>query len=154
MEEGIDASKAKGFVDPGIGPRTVRTRVVGERFKRYSSAPGDKGSLLTEGADYPNAKAAKDALDLRNPPTVIQEVEIIRDVRAVESGIKGGAQDARQLIVPPDSYRIVSERPIRCPTRVHRRQQYFEARSRRSRDRSRLWTAGDARSSAASPIQA
>jgi hypothetical protein len=113
VEEGIDPSKAKGFIDSGIGPRTVRTRVVGERFKRYSGASGDKGSFLTEGADYPNAKAAKDALDLRNPPTVIQEVEIIRDVRAVESGIKGGAQDARQLIVPPDSYRIVSERPIR-----------------------------------------
>jgi len=87
--------------------------MVGERFKRYSSAPRNKGSLLREGADYPNAKAAKDALDLRNPPTVIQKVGTIRVVRAMESGFKGGAQEARELIVPPDSYRIVSEGPIR-----------------------------------------
>jgi hypothetical protein len=70
--------------------------------------------VTESGTKYATAAEAKSALDLKRPPAVMQEIEIIRLVDGVESGIKGGAPDARQVILPTkDCYRIVREVPIK-----------------------------------------
>jgi len=105
---GIDAGKAKDFLNSFDGPLTVRRAKPEEIFNRYTKYPNSEGYFLTKDSfDHNNDAVLELVLNpKRNDARFIQTVTSSETPIVIEGQIQGSFTNRRQYFINPDDFRF------------------------------------------------